>query len=542
MDCSRVGNADDTFLHKHDDLEGKAMAGRIVSIEIGNYTTRVIEMDYKGKKTPKIHHFFSIPTPDYMVADGSVIIDHEFIAAMKRAFAANNIRTNKAIFVLNSARIASREVTVPAVKETKIHELLVTNSAEYFPVDLVQYQLVHHIVERNTQENTYKLSVLAVPNEMIQSYLALAEALGLQVEALDYIGNSVTQGMLKFLPDEMKVSVKVDEQSALITIIRGEKVELQRNISYGIRDAVEVVADHPAFGAKKTFAQALELMKEHNCLGEEEVEENLRPLFGNVRRILDYYTSRNLDVTLGEVWLLGVGAECEGLGELLAAELNVKISPLNSLPREYEFAKNLVSTEFSVPEYAACIAATIAPLNFTLNNEEKKGAFGKLLAKSELGYAPLICGICLLIAVGMIIYSLASTSVLKMKNAEMEYQISQLHAAQQAYDTYTKTQAQHNDLAQMYALTETPDDALLAFLAEMEEKMPSEISVYSMTAGTDGVNMNITVTSKAAAAKVLMQLRSFETIDEVDTPGVSEAGDGGKATVSFSVYCTYAGE
>lgn len=518
------------------------MAGKILSIEVGTYETRVLEMDYKTKRAPKIHHFFTLPTPDYMVADGSVIIDHEFIAAMKRAFAANNIRTSKAIFILNSARIASREVTVPAVKENKIHELLVTNSAEYFPVDLVQYQLVHHIVERNTEENTYKLSVLAVPNEMIQSYLALADALGLQVEALDYIGNSVTQGMFKFLQDEVKVSVKIDEQSALITIIRGEKVELQRNISYGIRDAVEVVADHPAFGTKKTFAQALELMKNHNCLGEEEVEENLRPLLGNIRRIIDYYTSRNQDVTFGEVWLLGVGAQCMGLDELLATELSVQISPLRSLPQGYELAKNLTADEFAVPEYTACIAATIAPLNFNLNTEEKKGALGSLLSKSELGYAPVVCGICLFAAVCTVVYSLASTSFLKMQNADMEHQIAELSAAQKVYDTYTETQARYSDLSQMYALTETPDDALLAFLAEMEEKMPSEISVYSLTAGTDGVSMNITVSSKAVASKVLMQLRNFETLDEVDTPGVTETKDGGRTTVSFSVYCTYASE
>ncbi len=518
------------------------MAGRILSIEIGNYETRVLEMDYKTKKKSKIHHFFKLPTPDYMVADGSVIIDHEFIAAMKRTFAANNIRTNKAIFVLNSARIASREVTVPAVKENKIHELLVTNSSEYFPVDLVQYQLVHHIVERNTEENTYKLSVLAVPNEMIQSYLALAEALGLQVEALDYVGNSVTQGMLRFLPDEVKVSVKIDGQTSLITIIRGSKVELQRNISYGIRDAVEAVAEHPAFGAKKTFAQALELMKSHNCMGEEEVEENLRPLLGNVRRILDYYISRNQDVTFSEVWLIGVGAECKGLEELLASELNVQLLPLYSLPEEYELAKNLTESEFAVPEYAACIAAAIAPLNFNLSSEEKKGAFGKLLAKSELGYAPLICGICLLAAAGMVIYSLASVGVLKMENADMERRLAELDEARQVYDTYTKTQAQYSDLAHMYALTETPNDALLDFLAEMEEKMPSEISVYSMTAGTDGVSMNITVSSKAAASKVLIQLRDFETLSEVDTPGITETKSGGRTTVSFSVYCTYAGE
>lgn len=518
------------------------MAGRVLSIEIGNYKTRVLEMDYKSKNTPKIHQFFSIPTPDYMLADGSVIIDQEFIATLKKEFKAHNIHTSKVIFVLNSARIASREITIPAVKESKIQELLITNSEEYFPVDLVQYQLVHHIIERDTEKNTYKLSVLAVPNEMIQSYLALADALGLQVEALDYMGNCMAQGMMKLLPGEMKVTVKIDEQSSLITIIRNDKVELQRNVAYGIGDVLEVVMDHPAFGSRKTLEQAMDLLKNRNCLEEEEVYENLRPVIGNIGRILDYYISRNQDVTFSEVWLLGVGAEFMGLEELLASELNVTVRALRSIPQGYELAKNLDEDSFVTPVYTVCAAATIAPLNFNLSMGEKKGVLGKLSAKGDMGYAAPACGICVFLAVCMVIYALASTGIMKLQNADRERQLEELSGAQLAYDTYTKTQAKYSDLAQMYELTETPNDALLAFLAEMEEKMPSEISVYSMTAGVDGVTMNITVSSKVAASKVLMQLREFETIDRVDTPAVTETISSGRSTVSFSVYCTYAGE
>lgn len=516
------------------------MAGKVLSIEIGGYETRVLEIDYKVK-APKIHQFFSIPTPDYMVADGSVIIDNEFIAAMKKGLKARNIRTRKAIFVLNSARIASREVSVPVVKENKLHELLITNSAEYFPVDLVQYQLVHHIIEKNVEENQYKLSVLAVPNEMIQSYLALAEALELQVEALDYMGNSITQGMLRFISGDIKVAVKVDEASALITIIRGDKVELQRNISYGIRDAVEVVMDNPAFGVKKTEEQALDLMRSRNCLLEPEVEENLRPLIGNISRIVDYYTSRNQDVVISEIWLTGVGAECMGLSEILSGELNVQILTLQNLPQSYSLGKNLKHEEFRVAEYIACIAAAIGPLNFNLNSGKGKGTLAKV-GKGELGYAAVVCSACVLIAIGMVVYSFATTILQKSRNDALQSQIEELSEARQVYETYTATKQAYDSLEQLYGLTETADDMLLAFLAEMEEKMPSEISVSSMTAGVDGVSMNITVSSKETAAKVLMQLREFETLEQVDTPGITETDNSGITTVSFSVYCTYAEE
>lgn len=515
------------------------MASKILSIEVGNYETRVLEMDYKAK-SPKIYHFFSIPTPEYMVRDGSIELDMNFVAQMKRALSENGIRTKKVIFVLNSARIANREVMIPLVKENKIHDLLVTNSAEYFPVDLVQYQLVHRIVEKNTEENKYKLSVLAVPNEMIQSYQLLAEALGLQIETLDYIGNSISQAMVKFLPQDIKVSVKVDETSSMITIINGDKVELQRTVSYGVWEAVEAVMEHPAFGEKKTYEQALALMKSQNCLTQEEVAENLVPLIGNIRRIVDYYTSRNQEVTLSEMWLIGMGADCVGLRELLATELNLQVLTMEKLPSHYTLVKGVEETNFCVTDYAVCVAATINPLNFNLSNGKKSGAL--IQPQGELGYSVIVCGACLVVAIVMLLYSTISTIMVKNENKNLQAQVNELSDVKAVYDTYTSTKAQYDSLASMYGLTETPDDNLLAFLAEMEANMPTEISVASMTAGTDGVSMTISVSSKAAASKVLMQLREFETISSIDTPALAESESDGRTIVTFSVYCTYATE
>lgn len=519
----------------------KRMAAKILSIEVGNYETRVVEMDYKTK-APKIYRCFTIPTPEYMVRDGSIELNQEFAAAFRTRLKEYGIRTKKAIFVLNSARIASREITIPLVKESKIHELLMTNSAEYFPVDLVQYRLVHRIIEKDTKENKYKLSVLAVPNEMIKSYEALADALGLQLETLDYIGNSISQAMIRFLPQEVKVSVKADETSAIITVVNGNNVELQRTISYGILEAVEVVMEHPDFGEKKTYEQALERMRSENCLVHEEVAENLTPLIGNICRIVDYYTGRNQEVVLNEIWLFGIGAECVGLKELLAKELNMQVLTIEKLPNQYTLTKSAAEMGFSVTNYAICVAAAIAPLKFTFSHRKQGEVAGMLQPQGELGYSVLVCGVCVTFAIVLLLYSVVTTNMLKNENAAMQKQIDELSDVQVVYDTYTSTKTRYDAVISMYELTNTPNDSLLAFLGEMEEKMPAEISVASLTAGKDGVNMTVSVSSKAAAAKVLMQLRGFETLSSVDTPAISESEDSGRAVVTFSIYCTYATE
>ena len=82
------------------------------------------------------------------------------------------ISTKKAVFVLNSARIASRDIELPLVKEKQLKEMIAMNASDYFPVDLSQYKLVHQIIEKidRPEEKKLRLSVIAVPNDLILSY------------------------------------------------------------------------------------------------------------------------------------------------------------------------------------------------------------------------------------------------------------------------------------------------------------------------------------------------------------------------------------
>jgi type IV pilus assembly protein PilM len=80
----------------------------------------------------------------------------------------------------------------------------------------------------------------------------------------------------------------------------------------------------------------------------------------------------------------------------------------------------------------------------------------------------------------------------------------------------------------------------VAFIGELEQKMPSEINVLTISAGENSVYLNIEVTSKSAAADVIAQLRTFDTITVGNLSTITETKDeSGLSTVSFSVDCTY---
>lgn len=85
-------------------------------------------------------------------------------------------------------------------------------------------------------------------------------------------------------------------------------------------------------------------------------------LIGNVSRVLDYFTSRHSDIELKEISLVGLGAACLGLDQLLGNELGIPVK----VPGK---ASGWGSTG---DVYYALMGATIKPLKFVLEKEEKR--------------------------------------------------------------------------------------------------------------------------------------------------------------------------
>ena len=556
------------------------MANKVLGIEIGQNFTRVVEIDYKTKKNPKIYNIFDFATPQDMMADGVIQDVSMFRSLLATKLKENKVSTKKVLFVLNSARIATREVEIPAVKDKQIKEMITMNASDYFPVDLEQYQIVHEVLDRIEVDGDKKIkvSVIAVPKDLIRSYELLANACKLQLVGLDYTGNAIKQLMIQEIPGEIKATVKVDENMTLLTIMDGNEVKLQRIINYGIAEAIEEIQDSEIFGEYMSFSQAMDIARRRTCIsirsdGTLEEQRPLNPdehsidaerinrLRGNVTmalsslisslsRVIDYYQSRNPEKPIEKIFLIGMGADFSGLSKLLTAELNYKVIPLQQFEGIY-INKNLKTSNFKVAEYFTCIGASLNPLDIVSGAKSTKISKTKVTTKESpdgevveveeeapsFGVPILICGLFIVASIGLVAYSIFSNLVLKTDNVTLQNQVNELEYAQELCDTYNSTKGLYEWAKALDAQTFNRNNELVSFIEELEKKMPSDVHILSMSASTAGIDLNITVKSKEAVADVISQLR---TLDSVDITSVSTISiDKEKADVNFSVSCQY---
>lgn len=521
---------------------------KILSIEIGVDVTHVLEMDYRVKN-PKVYRSFSFQTPVGVIGEAGVRKSEEFRTALHKLLDANKIKTRKTLFVVNSGKIASREVLIPMIKENRIKDFLNTNSADFFPVDLSRYQLVYRnegVVQQDTVKKR-KLYVFAVPGDLVQSYEELADFCSLELTALDYVGNSIFQMMHKAVGNNICCSVKLDNNATMITIINQGMVVLQRTVFYGFEEVEKVVVDSGLF-PKEQYPAAMDILQQTDCLDANqaapedamnamraEAVEALRPMIGNIRRVLDYYQSRNNGAEVKECFLIGNGAYIKGLDRLMSLELNLLVHL-----QEKDVLNGFRTSGGRLDAmYEACYGAAIQPLDFVFGSaqtakiiEEKK--------KRELFAAKLIGLLCVACAVILLALSGVQRIALSHELNNLNKQKDELEYIQDIYNAYVDTKSQYDDVTKMNGKTETVSDALADAIEEMEEKFPSGVKVTSLTSNGEGISMDIEVSTKEEAAKILQNLATFDAFRSVTTNGITESTDeNGKITVTFSVMCTY---
>ena len=522
------------------------MANRVLCIEIGNRMTHVVETDFKVKE-PKIYKSFSFQTPDNLFKEETLADVLPFKERLDAGLEEHKIKTRKAVFVLASSRIASRDVVIPHVKENRIRTLLYANSAEYFPVDLEKYQLSYRLLDEVEEEGEqkYKLMVLAVPNEMIDAYKSLAKVCLLTLVDLDYIGNAATQLLEKNIKNDLYAAVRLEEDTTMITIVRENKIELQRTFPYGIADVIQAVQKSGHFGEDIDFYETLEKMRKENVLTleEEEIREDItegfRAITGNVSRVMNFYSSNHAGAEMENVVLYGIGADICGMEQYLSEELSLPVSG-EQLREAFPQEKGNTGDYYPLM-YLTCVGAAVNPMKFRL--EDEKEVAEKKKEHKQIHIEPKqFFGICVVVSLVLLLAVVPYYGYLKMGVHKLQKERSEKQYLADEYKEYNQAKTEYEKIENLYQETTTTSEGIGDFIDELEKNMPSDILVRSITSNSESVTMDIRVSSKREAAKVVDELSDFESISDVQVESLEETkSETNQSYVDFMVVCTYVG-
>lgn len=544
------------------------MAKKILCIEVGLRYTRISEMmGYKA--VPAVYNCITFPTPQGTFEDGYIRDKGTLGSVIRQQLVEHKMKTTDVVFTVNSTKIANREVFIPYVKENKIKSIVELQASDYFPFDITDYNVSYYILgkgEKKDKERKIKLLLLAAPNNLIQSYYNLATAAGLQVEAVDYIGNSFYQVAKRQLNQGVNISIHINDNTTLVNIIENENLLLQRIIPYGANELIEKVIENSAFHAdtdeaaitllqkEKLINYQFELQKEEDITymsasegydavrrelkAKEDVTDSLRFLVNNIIRVLDYFTAKNPEKKIGFAYVSGIGSKFQGLIQLFKNELGFDTKKIENI-YVANFSNKITINQAEQADYIACVGAGIAPVNFGV---KQKAALGirKTDIKSWKNACVFVSVVSIVFVGTMLFVKLQADTRQNILNNNIE----NLQGVKSLYDTYKETESKYKNLNKMHEMTQSKVDKLDIILADLEKRLPTKMSVTSLTINQDSLEIDVEGSSPITISKLLINLRDLPylsdfTIDSYESS--SSEGSSGVPTVTFKVKGVFTG-
>lgn len=525
---------------------------KVLSIEISSSLIRMVEMDYQ-KKNPRVYRHAMVPTPPGSIKDGYLQGSTALRDVIKSALNEYKMKsTRDVIFTVASSKIVTREVVLPPVKPNMIESVIKTNLNEYFPIDLSSYDVAHLVLEQfadGPDKGKYRTMIMAADKNLVSSYDELATMCGLRLVSLDYAGNSIFQSIRREETANRVMVLKIEEGQTTVSVIKNKNLMLQRSVNYGLNEAIEEVVRQPIF-AVGTEDEAWELLKRKTCIKfnvsetaqrnsmnrdlstdietrdfdeSQEIREakiavtrSLETFIGSIRRVVEFYASRNAGEEVDRILITGSGGAMSGLAKLLTNELGIKTAVVNRLEGVSYYVTN---EDAGIFNFVSCIGATFKSVGFI--SKEKKAK-----QKKETDFT----GITILTAVAAVCVCavLAVTSIVKLNDAKAEeaelLELEQLYKkSEQTYIAYQNLLKFHSQVREGDRMTLRPNDNILTFLEELETILPEDVKVTQFQSDDAQVVMSLTVADKETAAGVIANLRTLKSLKKVSIPGITEA-------------------
>ena len=453
----------------------------------------------------------------------------------------------------------------------------------------------------------YRVMIMAAPADIINGYHQLANMLGLELSSIDYTGNSIFQALRHRFATGVNLTVKIDERSSLLTVTNNGVITMQRPGIYGADQVVDILMETDVYGEPLTYEGAVKTLRRNNLvmkpeeeslLAEKEAEvaelekaqqaamtlanttgdtsqvasttvaakqagANLKmlrlrrdvtlsyqQLISSIVRVIDYYNSKNRDAAIDNIIITGIAADFWGFAGLLSQELDRNVEVLKDLAGT-NIDQGLHLQGVSLGDYIAAIGAGLGSVGFkpAVAEDKKKGKGGasakdSLAAVGQNDKLPfIVLGLCVGAAVVMSALALVPYFSAKSENETLQERKAQLAPVQDTYNEYVSTQADYEYITSLYSATENPMDEVPQLIIDMENMLPSDSQVTTLSVNAEELTMTVTAddSSKKSVAKAIANYRQLPFFSDVVINSITETIDitTGVRMMSYNITCTF---
>lgn len=212
---------------------------------------------------------------------------------------------------------------------------------------------------------------------------------------------------------------------------------------------------------------------------------------------------------------MGMGGDMSALSKLLTNELGITTKVFRKLEG---IVWHPTVGDGELFNYVACIGASMAPLGFISSDKQQKQK-----KEADNNSLAVLLGVFFVVASG----ALAANGYMAYQEAKEEQKRLQglestYIPAEQIYQRYNSMKTLYEDVLAGHLMTNRPNDNILNFINELEEKLPAEVSVTEFSSNDTTAILRVQAADKDTAAGIIQQLREFASLQYVAVDSIQE--------------------
>ncbi len=304
----------------------------VFGLDIGHSSFKVMQLgDHHGKTA--IVGYGSAELDVRAMNDGVISnpkVIAESISRHMRSGLQGKITTDHVAMGLPDYRTFTRSIQLPNLSRSEMQEAVQLEIEQYVPMPLQDLYL-DYVITAQTPE-TCDVFVVAVPKKIVDSYLVLARMLGLKPILIEPAmaangrffskdkQNDLASMIIDFGSMTANISIFNKTTLAIGTVQAGGLV-----FTEAIRNKLQITQEEA--GKIKT-EYGLDISEMQKIISEA-LEPSMGKLMTEIRRMLRYYEEHYDKDPLGQIVIMGGGANMPGLGNYLTDRLKMPVRTHN---------------------------------------------------------------------------------------------------------------------------------------------------------------------------------------------------------------------
>ncbi len=317
-----------------------------LGVDIGTFSIKIVEVSRAGKRR-KLDNYGEIQAEalyqkPFRTFEKSTLTlsDKDIIRAITAVLKEAGMKSTKAFFSIPDFSTFFTTLTLPGMTDAELPQAVSYEARQHIPLPLADVTLDWQIIERegaNPQKpDSFKILLVAVPNDVIQQYQEIAQAAGLELLSLEAEVFGLVRALVGEEEKEGSVAlIDVGARSTTINIIDKGMLKISHSFDTSGSDFTMLIAK----GLNIDYPEAEELKKKYGLLpSESKTRESLQPfvdlILNEIKKILSsfYQTDRK---EVKKVILAGASALMPGLADYFAESLKKPVEIANPFTNIY---------------------------------------------------------------------------------------------------------------------------------------------------------------------------------------------------------------